>query len=75
KLPFPRKLKASGVVTRECMRRGLVVYPGGGMADGVDGDNFMVAPPLIVEEGEVREIASRLKGALEAASEALRVGV
>jgi len=75
KRPFPRKLKASGVVTRECMRRGLVVYPGGGMADGVDGDNFMVAPPLIVEEDEVREIASRLKGALEAASEALRVGV
>ncbi|HEB09692.1 MAG TPA: aminotransferase class III-fold pyridoxal phosphate-dependent enzyme, partial [Spirochaetales bacterium] len=46
KEPFPGQLSASRRVAAECMKRGLVVYPGGGMVNGVAGDNLLVAPPL-----------------------------
>ncbi len=71
KRPFPRKMKASMVVTNECMKMGLVVYPSGGMVDGIDGDNFLVAPPLIVSESDVSTIVTRLHDALLRASEFL----
>jgi len=71
KSPFPRGKKASAVVTSECMRRGLVIYPSGGMVDGVDGDNFMIAPPLNVTSGQVEEIVGILEQGLYAASDIL----
>jgi adenosylmethionine-8-amino-7-oxononanoate aminotransferase len=71
KSPFPRGEKASAVVTSECMRRGLVIYPSGGMVDGVDGDNFMIAPPLNVTSGQVEEIVGILEQGLYAASDIL----
>jgi len=69
--PFPKSAKAAAAVTSECMKRGLIVYPGGGMVDGVDGDNFMVAPPLNITEEQVKEIMSILQESLMAASAAL----
>lgn len=69
--PFPRSARASAVVSAECMKRGLIVYPGSGMADGVDGDNFMVAPPLVVNAEQVDEILSLLREGLEAAAKTL----
>ncbi|MBA7573561.1 Putrescine--pyruvate aminotransferase [subsurface metagenome] len=71
KKPFPRSLGASGVVSAECTKRGLMVYPGGGMVNGVEGDNLLVAPPLIVKEDQVKEIAGILEQALNAASNIL----
>jgi adenosylmethionine-8-amino-7-oxononanoate aminotransferase len=75
KEPFPRHLSASRRVTAECMKRGLVVYPGGGMINGVAGDNMLVAPPLIVTEGQIMEIVSILKQSLTAASDSLLKGL
>ncbi|HOI80872.1 MAG TPA: aminotransferase class III-fold pyridoxal phosphate-dependent enzyme [Synergistales bacterium] len=69
--PFPRAKRASAVVTAECIRRGLVIYPSGGMVDGVDGDNFMIAPPLNVTSEQVGEIVAILKEGLNAASDIL----
>lgn len=69
--PFPRRSKASALITSECMKRGLVVYPSGGMADGVDGDNFMIAPPLNVTEDLITEMIAILHESLHAASEVL----
>lgn len=71
RLPFPKRLNAALVVAEECMKRGLVIYPGGGMVDGVEGDNFLVAPPLIVDKKQVNEIAAILGESLSAASAAL----
>lgn len=71
KKPFPRSLGASGVVSAECIKRGLVIYPSGGMVNGVEGDNFLVAPPLIVKEDQVKEIAGILEQALNSASNIL----
>jgi len=68
KQPFPKTAKAAGVVSEECTKRGLIIYPGTGMVDGVDGDNFMVAPPLVVQAEQIGEILSILGESLEAAS-------
>lgn len=63
--PFPPGMNAAGVVTEECMKNGLVVYPGKGMINGIAGDQFMVAPPLICSSSDIEEIAARLKRSLE----------
>jgi len=75
KEPFPLSLRASGRVAAECMKRGLVVYPGGGMVNGVAGDNLLVAPPLIVTEDQIMEIVSIIKQSLAAASDYLLKGL
>jgi len=71
KSPFPRGKRASAIVTAECMRRGLVIYPSGGMVDGVDGDNFMIAPPLNVTSEQVQEIVGILEQGLYSACDIL----
>jgi adenosylmethionine-8-amino-7-oxononanoate aminotransferase len=49
------------------MKRGLCVYPMGGTIDGEHGDHVLMAPPFIVSDDEVVEIARRLRTALDAA--------
>ncbi len=71
KRPFPAEAHAVGVVRNECMQRGLLIYPGGGMVEGRSGDNFMVAPPLTVGEDEVEKIAGIVEDALHASAEKL----
>ncbi len=75
KEPFPGQLSASRRVAAECMKRGLVVYPGGGMVNGVAGDNLLVAPPLIVNEDQIKEIVSIFQQGLAAASDYLLKGL
>ncbi|MEA3283883.1 MAG: aspartate aminotransferase family protein [Synergistota bacterium] len=65
KAPFPAKTKAAAVVTSCYMDHGLVVYPGTGMISGVAGDQFLVAPPLIVTSEQIGEILARLRSGLE----------
>lgn len=72
--PFQNSVGASGAVSAECMKRGLVIYPAGGMVNGVEGDNFLVAPPLIVNENHIKEIVSILEESLTAASDVLLKG-
>ncbi len=64
KKPFDRSVNASGRVTRILMEKGLIVYPGSGAADGVNGDHFIVAPPLTLKEQEADTIVSILKDGL-----------
>ena len=49
------------------MARGIRCYPGGGTIDGTRGDHILLAPPFIVEEADVAEIAGRLGEAVDAA--------
>jgi adenosylmethionine-8-amino-7-oxononanoate aminotransferase len=53
KAPFDPKLKLSALVKREAMARGLIVYPMGGIIDGVRGDHILLAPPFIVTDARV----------------------
>ncbi|MSO74405.1 MAG: aspartate aminotransferase family protein [Alphaproteobacteria bacterium] len=49
-----RKLRA------RCLENGLIVYPGGGIADGRRGDYAIVAPPFIATRAQIDEIAEKL---------------
>ena len=67
KEPFAPVLKLNARVKREAMARGLMVYPMGGTIDGVRGDHVLLAPPFIVDEGQVDTIVERLGEAIDAA--------
>jgi adenosylmethionine-8-amino-7-oxononanoate aminotransferase len=67
KAPFDPALKLHARVKREAMARGLMVYPMGGTIDGRSGDHVLVAPPFIVEAGQIDTIVERLGEAIEAA--------
>ena len=61
KEPFPRAAKFTERVIDLAFENGLVLYPGTGFVDGVNGDMVMVGPPLIIEEGQIDEIMEILK--------------
>jgi adenosylmethionine-8-amino-7-oxononanoate aminotransferase len=44
-----------------------MVYPMGGTIDGRAGDHVLIAPPFIVEAGQIDTIVERLGEAVEAA--------
>jgi adenosylmethionine-8-amino-7-oxononanoate aminotransferase len=67
KAPFDPALKIHARVKREAMARGLMVYPMGGTIDGARGDHILLAPPFIVNQGQVETIVERLGLALDAA--------
>ncbi|KVE38096.1 aspartate aminotransferase family protein [Burkholderia sp. BDU5] len=67
KAPFEPQLKLNAIVKREAMRRGLMVYPMGGTADGDSGDHILLAPPFICTAQQIGAIVERLAGAIEAA--------
>ena len=67
KEPFDPKRKLNAQIKREAMARGLMVYPMGGTVDGARGDHVLVAPPFIVNEGQVDLIVECLGDAIDAA--------
>jgi adenosylmethionine-8-amino-7-oxononanoate aminotransferase len=71
KRPFDPKLKLNGLIKKEAMARGLMVYPMGGTIDGRLGDHVLLAPPFIVDRGDVTRIVERLGDAIDAATSAL----
>lgn len=58
--PFPAYLGMAERMTQCLLQEGIVVYPGSGNADGVDGDQFLVAPPLTLTRTEADEIVAAL---------------
>ena len=54
KEPFDPARKLNALVKKEAMKRGLMIYPMGGAADGVRGDHVLLAPPFILTDGECR---------------------
>ncbi len=65
KAPFDPSLKLHARIKTAAMRAGLMVYPMGGTIDGVRGDHVLLAPPFIVSDSEIDEIADRLGSAVE----------
>ena len=69
KRPFAAAVKLHARIKERALADGLICYPSGGTADGVQGDHVLVAPPFNVTEGEVFEIVERLARAIDAALE------
>ncbi len=67
KRPFAPDTMMWAKVKAEAMRRGLMIYPMGGIIDGVHGDHVMVMPPFIATERDLDEIVARLGAAVDAA--------
>ncbi len=67
KEPFDPARKLHARVKQEAMARGLMVYPMGGTIDGLRGDHVLLAPPFIVQPGDVDTIVERLGDAIDAA--------
>jgi adenosylmethionine-8-amino-7-oxononanoate aminotransferase len=61
KAPFPRAEKFTEKVIDLAFENGLVLYPGTGFVDGVNGDMVMLGPPLVIEEPQLDELISILK--------------
>ena len=61
---FARWAHVAERVTDAALAEGLVVWPNVGHADGINGDLVMLAPPFVVTEEEIEQIAARLRGAL-----------
>jgi len=60
KEPFAKKHGVAEKITQILMKHGVVVYPGSGMVDGENGDQFLLAPPLIITKAEVDELTEKM---------------
>lgn len=61
KEPFPRSERFTEQVIDLAFKNGLVLYPGTGFVDGVNGDMVMLGPPFVIEEMQIDEIMEILK--------------
>lgn len=64
KAPFPPEVNAHFQLTDTAYDEGLIVYPRRPI-NGLRGDHVLVAPPLIINRREIRELLERLDRALE----------
>ena len=60
KRPFPAALKLFQQVRLQAFENGLICYPVGGNADGVNGDIIILAPPYNATDAELAEICDKL---------------
>lgn len=67
KAPFP-KPGLAWTVGAKAQARGLLTYPGTGCVDGNLGDHVLIAPPFIIEDGEIEFLVNTLRAAIEAAT-------
>lgn len=62
--PYPAHLMVGTRLGEAALSRGLCIYPGGGHLPGPAGDQALIAPPLVVDDAELGELASRLDDSL-----------
>jgi len=65
--PFDPALRMHARIKAQAMAHGLMCYPAGGTIDGSRGDHVLLAPPFIVEDGQIEEIVELLGRAIDAA--------
>jgi adenosylmethionine-8-amino-7-oxononanoate aminotransferase len=66
KAPFDAQLKLHEQAKRDAFGRGLLIYPGGGTADGHSGDHILLAPPYTVTDAELETIVGLLGETVDA---------
>jgi adenosylmethionine-8-amino-7-oxononanoate aminotransferase len=65
--PFPRAARVTERVVAGARDRGVLVYSGTGMADGVDGDMILLGPPFVVTDAQLDRIVEVVGEAIDAA--------
>lgn len=60
KEPFAFSQGIAENITNILVKHGLIVYPGTGNADGVNGDQFLLAPPLIMTKDQADEMMEKM---------------
>ena len=68
--PFPPAARFARRVASVAFDNGLIVYPVAGCADGMAGDLVLVAPPFIITEAQMDEVARLLREAVLEVSKA-----
>lgn len=64
---YPRSVRLAETIVRLARERGLLLYWGTGMANGVDGDAILLGPPFVITDDELPRIADGLGEALDLA--------
>ncbi|OSQ47831.1 aspartate aminotransferase family protein [Marivita geojedonensis] len=67
KAPFDPAKGVAGKVKKSAFEAGLICYPMSGTIDGKTGDHVLLAPPFIIEDGQLDELVDKLAGAISAA--------
>ncbi len=67
KEPFDSKVLLSSKINNACMEEGLVLYPGGGSANG-KGDHVLIAPPINITKNEIDILFDKLEHGIKKVS-------
>ncbi|MCV6591998.1 MAG: aspartate aminotransferase family protein [Silicimonas sp.] len=67
KTPFDPARGLAGKIKAAAFEAGLICYPMAGTRDGKHGDHVLLAPPFIIDDGQIGELTDKLGAALEAA--------
>ncbi|HEV8489377.1 MAG TPA: aminotransferase class III-fold pyridoxal phosphate-dependent enzyme [Candidatus Limnocylindrales bacterium] len=65
--PSPRAARLTEAVVAGARDRGVLVYSGTGMADGVDGDMILLGPPFVVTDSQLDRVVEVVGEAIDAA--------
>ncbi|HWR45150.1 aspartate aminotransferase family protein [Sporomusa sp.] len=60
KEPYPVAMGMAEKLTVTLVKHGVIVYPGNGNADGVNGDQFLLAPPLMITKDQADELVEKM---------------
>jgi adenosylmethionine-8-amino-7-oxononanoate aminotransferase len=63
--PLPARLNAHSRLVELAYERGLIIYSRR-TREGLEGEHFMVCPPLIITEAEIAELIGTLRESLDA---------
>lgn len=64
KEPFDPSDKVNARLKKAAFDAGLICYPMGGTLDGQRGDHVLLAPPFIITDAQVEELADKLTSAI-----------
>ena len=69
--PFPRAARITEGIVAAAQERGVLLYSGTGVADGVEGDTILLGPPFVVTDAELTRIADVVIESVDAATRGL----
>ena len=71
KAPFDPSNAINKKIKKAAFDAGLMCYPMGGTIDGKLGDHVLIAPPFIIEDAQIDELADKLLGAVNSACDSV----